>query len=587
MKKKSRSTFRGFLSAATDPGADSWPLVGTVLVAYFLLALFTSPLTVATVVASLVAGAAQWGFMVLAHRTVLKRSWPRRHPLVAVIFLFLVIVAVGLIFSVALGAPLDGWVVAWRLAITLVATALASALTDLRADTEREHAVQQALVEARDQGMILLHDQRQQIVGQLLELLDQALRTTATTAHEASARVRYFARDQLRPLSHELMASIAPTLPMRDLSVAQSSWRPVLTGVFSASLIPPLPTAIVVTFFFITRTISVTEAPIAPPDSDGVSVSFNGAQFLAALTGLLLVFLVTLVVSYLGRNIAGRVLPQLSLGWRITFVVFVVLFIAIAIELAIQLAYLNPLISDPLRGGFIERLVLAIPVVMIAILVIMSRSIRALINSVREREALLTADLTWEVVRLNETLRQERRFFAMQAHGPLQTAVNAAAARLDSVTDDASLDSAWAAARHDLEEAIHAFAQGPEQNRDLVSSLASLIAAWDGLCDISVEYGEGVLELLASDWIANASAAEIITEAIGNATMHGSATELKVFLGMGTPGELLIEILNNGQPLGPVDGQGLGTQVLDDITIAWERSNADDGVLLTARIPVL
>jgi hypothetical protein len=577
---------KAFLTVATDPRALAWrPMLAT-LIAYLVLTLIQFGAGLAVLAATVCAWALQWSVMWVANKAFLARAWPRRHPLLAMMILFFVIVIAALLTAGIFDALIDGYTVLWRFALTLVIAALWLLLADYRDDSEAEATVQQALTESRDHGSRLLQREREQVVTTLIENLQEALGDPAQSAAGASTQLRQFARERVRPLSHELMESLPPTLEVRTAKAQQVTWRQVLARVTAVSLVPPLLTALVVTFVFIWRTTVTMPNPAPNPDADGIAVTVDFASLLWSFAGLGLVFVVTFGVAWLVRRVSEPVLPRLSLGRRVAVAVAGPILIAIAIEVAIQLAYLTPMVTQPLRSGFFDRLFLAIPIVIVAFLVVVTRAITQLIATAREQQEQLTADLAWEVARVNETLHQERRYFAMQTHGPIQSAAAVAAARLESVADSESLEQAWAGVYAELEGVIQGLGAGPRQARDVAGEVAGLVAAWEGVCEIEADMSPEVLAALEADWIASASVAEIITEAVGNATMHGSATWIHIDVRLYAPDVVAISVVNNGEPLHDDVASGMGTSVFEDICIEWGRVNAESGVQVWARIPV-
>ena len=583
---ESQRPLKAFLAAGTDPRALTWPTMLVTLWAFLVLSLVQFQMNLIALFGSIVAWGLQWVAMWLVNTMFLARRWSRRHPLVGASTLFLIIVVAAGLIAALFNESADGYTVLWRFVLSLVVAALWLRFVEYRATSEAEATVQQALTEARDYGSIVLQREREQVVTGLIDSLHDTLARPVNSGFGASTQLRQFARDRVRPLSHELMESLPPTVQMRATKAQSVTVRQVLERVTSVSLMPPLLTAIVVTFAFIWRTVAVNSEPELQPATSGIEVTVDLRSLLWSFAGLAVVFLVAFGSAWLVRRVSEPLLPRLGLWRRLALAVAGLIVIALAIEAAIQLAYLTPIGGATLRSGFIDRFVLAIPIVAIAFLVVASRALSQLIVATREHQAQLTADLAWEVARVNETLHQERRFFAMQTHGPLQSAAAAAAARLESLPESASVEQAWSAVYRDLEGAIRELVSGPSQARDVAEEISGLAAAWRGVCEIEVDLALEVLTVLDSDWIAAASVAEVVTEAIGNAAMHGSATHIHIRIECSVPDVVEIEVINNGDALPEEPVGGLGTSVFEDLCIEWGRMNTDDGVRVWAQIPV-
>jgi len=231
------------------------------------------------------------------------------------------------------------------------------------------------------------------------------------------------------------------------------------------------------------------------------------------------------------------------------------------------------------RGPFIA-LALLVPGLAIP-LAIARGSARARGRALRELQESDLA-LTRQLVRLRQAQWSQQRMFARALHGPMQTLVVSGAAHLRS------------AAEGDLMEQVSQLRGDLLGLLDMTSARGDRLtwqegvrrieATWQGIATISVAISERTLEALAADPVACDVAMEIVAEAAGNAVRHGDASAIAVDVAV-VEDDLLICVQDNGQS-GLGVGSGMGSQVLQDCCLRWERRSTAVGVRLDAALPL-
>lgn len=527
----------------------------------------------------------QWGLLWLAYRGFLARAWWRVHPRISALVILVIVILAAIVSILVLPAWSDttGWTILWRWSITLVVTALMVSLGDYRDDLVRERRMQEELSAAREQAAGLVEAERRGIVERLLAMLQQAFDATSMDS-AGSERLQHFAREQVRPLSHELAEAMPPLARSAPVPDVRFSWREVLSDVTSRPLIRPWPMTIVVTLLYILTTVQLTtpSAPASPPEGSaagtGVGVSVDLTTFLPAIAALLLVFFLTLAVTWGAVRITTPLLPRLGLGMRATLTVVTVLAVAFAITLVVYavlaLTGVRPVASRTLD----EQAWVIVSIVVIACVVVVTRSMASLLRQSSQRLRELNEELEWQTTRLNNALNQERQFFATQLHGPIQSAAAAAALRLHHT--DAS-GEALRQVESDLRSAVEALGEGPPQARSIESELADLAAMWAGVCEVSVAIPDSVIDAVNADWIAVGTVRDILVDAVANAAMHGHAAHVWISGDWSAAGEIEFTIVDDGTA-GLGEERGLGTALLDAACVRWSREAVDGGVRLNA-----
>jgi hypothetical protein len=109
---------------------------------------------------------------------------------------------------------------------------------------------------------------------------------------------------------------------------------------------------------------------------------------------------------------------------------------------------------------------------------------------------------------------------------------------------------------------------------------------WAGLCDITIVATEDLIARIAADTTCASALADIVTESCANAIRHAHATYVTVAITQPAIARLVyIDIDTDGDPLGPISTTGLGSELLDVITLEWHLESRPSGTRLTAILP--
>jgi len=484
----------------------------------------------------------------------------------------------------------DGWTVVWRWTITVLVTSMAVLGIDYRRDVNDLRQVQDDLSEARTFGIEQVMTQRGEVVTRMLDMLQEAVAAASRASSSASQVVQGFAREQVRPLSHELMRSLPLVDAPRVRSGDSTGWRDVVGRITSVPLIRPVLMAAAVTVLFIFTTIETTTSGDSVDVQDsaqgtGVNVTVDLGSFATSLLLLALVFAATWAGSWVMLRATRDVLPKLSLGRRIAVALLTPIVIAVAVQLLIQIAYIVPGFADDLSSNLVDRLWLTVPIVVVAFALLIVRGMVSAITLTRRDLQCSTADLAWENSRLRNSLGQERQFFSTQLHGPIQSVAAAAALRLESLDAGVDTGSVLADVERDLTGAIHALADGPPERRDVTAEIANLVGTWVGVCEVNVDLPESIITSLDADWVAAGTVMDLLVDAVANAAMHGRAKHVWISAEWTNDDEVGITVTNDGSTeLG--EGRGLGSALLDESCVRWSREISAGAVMLSFAIAI-
>jgi len=587
--------WRTFLALATDPWMLSAPALALTSLTYLVLAAWSAlsngssllGALVTTVVALLLQVVLLWG----AFRAFLARDWWNRHLLTrSALVVFIVLVSSassrGFVRSVGeeeLARAESAGMWFQRAAALLVITAGWTALDSYRRSLAREGELQEQLRESRAVAVQTVEQQRRDVIERIREMLDEALQEPATFNQRSLDRVR----ERIRTLSHELQGAAPSYQPRMPESLSTPGWRVVAQSVLSRPIIQPLLMAITVTVFFFAQTVStdVDSVSSVPTDGEGLQVSVDLGSFAVSVTYLLVVFLVTLVCSVLAVRLTRPRLPRLPLGARAVWVLVTPILLAVVVQIVIEVAYVVPGLSGNLDGDLTARLLLTIPIFLVAALIVVIRAVGGLFTVAQVNQRELTEQLQWQVARANETLVQERRHLSLQVHGPLQSTVASVSLALQEVGASQDPASSETRARDKIAEVVDRLELGPAKQRSLANEIGLLRSTWAGVCDIEVDADQQVLDAIDADWISAGTVADVLIEAVANAAVHGSASRVRITMTLLNARTVLVEVENNGALVSHESVGGLGSKMLDDVSVAWQLDDTDEGIVLRVWLP--
>jgi signal transduction histidine kinase len=185
---------------------------------------------------------------------------------------------------------------------------------------------------------------------------------------------------------------------------------------------------------------------------------------------------------------------------------------------------------------------------------------------------------------LNRTAQQIwllRQQAAQILHGSVQSSLTAANMRIRgaSEVDDALL----AKVREDVERASFAISSFGKNEIDLAQSLREISDLWQGVCAVDIYYSQNFIESVPKDSVSAHCINEIVKECVSNAIRHGEASQVTVSISDPLDGSISISITNNGDAKISAQ-QGVGSLMLDEVTMNWSRELTDSGVQVLAKV---
>lgn len=504
-------------------------------------------------------------------RFTLLRNPPRPRPWVAIAGFVAAALTRGVVLSwllVATGSA-DEPMYVYRIAASLQSVGVMLVIVAVVVSAMREHT---RTLEALAAVQVDLEETQARIVTEVTERSDEALDRVKSrlveemTALESAkgeasvAELQRLASDVVRPMSHDLAASLTERGPDQTPVRPRVTWRQVVGQMADGAPLRPVPTAALMALFLITPA-------IGPLGARGLAV--------AAVLALSI-----LLLSWLGNALLSLLLPRLKPMPAIlaTAVAGVVVGLLSAGSGAL-------LLPDPA----LARIFFLAGGIFVSVVALVIATVAAVLREQRlsERElADRTEQLRRAVVRLRQVQWFQGKALSRALHGPVQAAVTAAALRLDAaVRAGASTADLLPAVRADLRSVIDVLDVDASEALVLDEAIARVIGTWDGLCSVSVDIADDAHALLRSDPVLASTLVDLLTEAVSNAVRHGGASGVTVRVVLKETGLLELEVGDDGRGPSPEAALGMGTRLLEECTLEWSRATDPDGHRLRAVLP--
>jgi signal transduction histidine kinase len=172
-----------------------------------------------------------------------------------------------------------------------------------------------------------------------------------------------------------------------------------------------------------------------------------------------------------------------------------------------------------------------------------------------------------------------RRQTALFVHGEVQSALTSSAMELEKSATD---EGARTRIIQRLQKGLADLRERQERPLVLEEALADIQGTWAGVAQVSWSLHDIGASQIDAQPAVSASVAEIVRESVSNAIRHGDASEIRVELRLVGGGELSIRITDNGRGIANSDSRGLGSSMLDETCLWWERTRVNEATTLRA-----
>lgn len=448
------------------------------------------------------------------------------------------------------------------LMIAIFALAANAAVSSLRARhtvRERMRAEELRMLEIERDSVDASGDLDSAVVAKIRSDIEQALdESHFTTGMAALSALQACITMIVKPAS-SLLEESREKVRVPDLEVARDtfSWRWVLMSSFDTKYLrPAVPLAIgsLLVLPYLTRTYGIWPGLISQ------------AAFLS----------INLLITLALKRLMSTVLPSASK--------FTLLPVAtVASTSAVLVASALPG-AIPVSGASMVFLVALYVFVSYAISVVRFAD-DAGRAGIQDLEGVLQK-LAWRVTRLRATRRQMFSRVSHVLHSQIQARLAATYLHISKAVNRGSatrqflnVQRHWALASLALLDDVN------ERMVPLKEIVTATKATWVGLATVSSLLSHNDMALLESDPVCSATISELIPELCFNSINHGGATAVSISLTRETDDIVDLRITDDGRSRPESGRVGLGTLLLRDCSISWERRSTPGGSETIVRLP--
>lgn len=224
----------------------------------------------------------------------------------------------------------------------------------------------------------------------------------------------------------------------------------------------------------------------------------------------------------------------------------------------------------------------------IGILLAVLNATKSEVGSVKAELNVLTNELRWEAARAQELNRQQQRLLTFILHGQIQASMEASFLKLQSAisshADEEKIKTELTQSMNSAVELLYSNANTPES---LESLFEKVNVMWSEISLIDYKIPEGLILMIESDSVCHVTVSDLVTELTFNAIKHASATEIQIEI-TETPGRTItLTVKNNGSSYLDSGGRGVGSKLLDQSTISWNRSTVNGKTVTICLLPFI
>lgn len=220
------------------------------------------------------------------------------------------------------------------------------------------------------------------------------------------------------------------------------------------------------------------------------------------------------------------------------------------------------------------------------VLCLVAQSLRAM-SSIERDLAAATAEASWEITRIRQIHRELERGLANKLHGKIQGTLAASYLKLARAISEGQASEAPLSGYKDLLiKNIADLAGDATRPIRLNEVIAETIETWADVCQIDCELGPELRSQIERDSLLCHALEDVIPELAFNSVKHGNATSLHFVFELIDGRTLQMDAHDNGRQAIESGRVGLGSKLLDDCCIAWNRSSGPEGTITRCQLPV-
>ena len=298
------------------------------------------------------------------------------------------------------------------------------------------------------------------------------------------------------------------------------------------------------------------------------------------------IVLLAACVLLIGRRFLTPRLHRWAASWRFVVVIGVWALAAVASALPVAISSGWEISPERSWAVFGVPLLAYVPITCAGIAVGTAISTAWALDE--DARASRIASLTWQTRLDEQRTWVTRRQWGRHLHGSVQSALTSTALLIEMQLRSGADPSAVAdQARERLSPVLLASAEPPpETTVDVEEVLGGITAVWSRVASIRVTLDSAAHADLAVDSAAAERVVEIVREGLSNAIRHGHAREVHIDVVTDGGGAVDVSIRDDGAWTSRA-GTGLGSALLDEWCLTWERQRTGaGGTLLQCQVAV-
>lgn len=175
-----------------------------------------------------------------------------------------------------------------------------------------------------------------------------------------------------------------------------------------------------------------------------------------------------------------------------------------------------------------------------------------------------------------------RRQVGYVMHGSLQSSLNAAVLQLGASTVPSA--DLIESIRSDISRALTRISSDSSASYSFEQAKTEIAKIWAGTIQINWIVDPEASKQLQRNPETSECLAEVVREAVSNASKHGSATEIEIAVNI-EDSVVYLQVKDNGTSTNTGKTHGLGTELLNDVCSSWSlNSNPAGGMILRANL---
>jgi signal transduction histidine kinase len=183
-----------------------------------------------------------------------------------------------------------------------------------------------------------------------------------------------------------------------------------------------------------------------------------------------------------------------------------------------------------------------------------------------------TNELAWQVAHLRKRSFQNKVRLAAVLHGQVQAKLASTYLQISALDQaDPKLDSKIEALFTELKKAIEGIDSQDGSSHDLVEMFQKVSENWAQIADIKLVADQEILSKIQADQVCTAALVELIPELCFNSVKHAKASKVSVDFEFKSDRVLQLIVSNDGRIKESVSTVGLGSKLLSEVSIFWER----------------